>query len=152
MTEPLARLRVDKWLWAARFYKTRALAAAEVERGRVLLAGHAVKPARELKAGDVLTVRQGPATRQVVVRALSAMRGPAPVAQALYEETPASIAAREQAAAARRLAPEPAQAIAHGRPTKRDRRALEAQRRGAPGHTRAAIDWDERWSAALERP
>lgn len=152
MTELLARLRVDKWLWAARFYKTRALAAAEVERGRVLVAGNTVKTARELKVGDVFTVRQGPVTRQVVVRAISAVRGPAPVAQMLYEETPASIAAREQAAAARRLSPETAQAIAHGRPTKRDRRALEAQRRGKPDRTHAPVDWDDRWSASLDRP
>ncbi len=141
MTEPLERLRLDKWLWAARFYKTRALAVEEIERGRVQVGGHAVKPAREVKPGDAVTLRQGPITREVVVRALSPMRGPAPQAQQLYEETPESIAARAQAAASRRLAPEPAHAIAHGRPTKRERRALDEQRRG---------DWDARWSASLE--
>ena len=134
-------MRLDKWLWAARFYKTRALAVQEIERGRVQVAGSDVKPARELKAGDVVTLRQGPVRREVVVRALSAQRGPAPVAQQLYAETPESLAAREQAAAARRLAPEPAHAIAQGRPTKRDRRAIDQQRRG---------DWGERWSASLD--
>ena len=79
--------------------------------------------------------------REVVVLALSAMRGPAPVAQRLYQETPHSIAAREQAGQARRLAPEPAHAIVQGRPTKRDRRALDQQQRGG---------WDDRWSAALD--
>jgi len=141
MADPPERQRIDKWLWAARFYKTRALAVQEIERGRVQVAGSDVKPARELKAGDVVTLRQGPVRREVVVRALSAQRGPAPVAQQLYAETPASIAAREQAAAARRLAPEPALALAHGRPTKRERRALDEQRRA---------DWDARWSVRLD--
>lgn len=141
MAEPLERQRIDKWLWAARFYKTRALAVDEIERGRVQVAGSNVKPARELKVGDVVTLRQGAVARQVVVRGLSAQRGPAPVAQQLYAETPESIAAREQAAATRRLAPEPAHAIAQGRPTKRDRRAIDEQRRG---------DWGDRWSAALD--
>lgn len=132
--------RIDKWLWAARFYKTRALAVDEIARGRVQVAGQDVKPAREIKPGDVVTLRQGSVRREVVVQALSPMRGPAPVAQLLYAETPASVAAREQAAAARQLAPEPAHAIAQGRPTKRDRRALDSQRSG---------DWDARWSATL---
>ena len=133
-------MRLDKWLWAARFYKTRALAVQEIERGRVQVAGANAKPSRDLRPGDVVTLRQGLVTREVQVRALSTQRGPAPVAQRLYEETPASVAAREQAAATRRIAPEPAHAIAQGRPTKRDRRALDAQRRG---------DWNERWSATL---
>lgn len=136
-----AAMRLDKWLWCARFYKTRALAVHEIERGRVLLAGSNVKPSREIRPGDVLTLRQGFITRSVIVRALNPMRGPAPVAQQLYEETPESIAAREQAAAARRLAPEPAHAIEQGRPTKRDRRILDEQRRGA---------WGARWSASLD--
>ena len=133
-------VRLDKWLWAARFYKTRALAVQEIERGRVQVAGADAKPARDLRPGDMVTLRQGLVTREVQVRALSTQRGPAPVAQQLYEETPASVAAREQAAATRRIAPEPAHAIEQGRPTKRDRRALDAQRRG---------DWNERWSATL---
>lgn len=99
------------------------------------------RAAREIRPGDVVTLRQGHVVRTVVVQGLSPMRGPAPVAQQLYDETPESIAAREQAAAARRLAPEPAHAIAQGRPTKRDRRAIDQQRRG---------DWGERWSASLD--
>ena len=133
-------MRLDKWLWAARFYKTRALAVQEIERGRVQVAGANAKPSRDLRPGDVVTLRRGLVSREVQVRALSTQRGPAPVAQQLYEETPASVAAREQAAATRRIAPEPAHAIEQGRPTKRDRRALDAQRRG---------DWNERWSATL---
>ena len=144
MAEPLTRQRIDKWLWAARFYKTRALAVDEIGRGRVQVGGSNVKPAREIKPGDVVTLRQGAVARTVVVRGLSPMRGPAPVAQQLYEETPDSIAAREQAAATRRLAPEPAHAIAQGRPTKRDRRALDAERQHGGG------DWDARWSATLD--
>jgi ribosome-associated heat shock protein Hsp15 len=134
-TEPLARLRLDKWLWAARFYKTRALATDEIDKGRVRVNEQIVKPARELKPGDLVELRQGVVLRTVLVRGLSAVRGPAPVAQQLYEETPASIAAREAAAERRRLAPEPANAIEQGRPTKRDRRQL--------------VDWN-RWSASVD--
>ena len=133
--EPLARLRLDKWLWAARFYKTRALATDEIDKGRVRVNEQIVKPARDLKPGDLVELRQGVVLRTVLVRGLSAVRGPAPVAQQLYEETPASIAAREAAAERRRLAPEPANAIEQGRPTKRDRRQL--------------ADWN-RWSASVD--
>jgi len=133
--EPLARMRLDKWLWAARFYKTRALATDEIDKGRVRVNEQVVKPARELKPGDLVELRQGVVLRTVLVRGLSAVRGPAPVAQQLYEETPASIAAREAAAERRRLAPEPAEALVQGRPTKRDRRQL--------------ADWN-RWSASLD--
>ncbi|HKX93704.1 MAG TPA: S4 domain-containing protein [Methylibium sp.] len=128
-------VRLDKWLWAARFYKTRSLAAEEIGKHRVEVNGQVAKASRELRPGDQVALRQGPVARTVVVRALSAVRGPAPVAQALYEETPASLAAREAQASQRRLAPEPAQAIEQGRPTKRDRRQL--------------ADWD-RWSASLD--
>ena len=99
------KLRIDKWLWAARFYKTRTLASEEVARGRVEVNGQEVKPAREVKVGDSVLLRQGPVTRTVLVKGLSGTRGPAPVAQQLYEETPDSIRAREQAAERRRLAP-----------------------------------------------
>ena len=133
--EPPARLRLDKWLWAARFCKTRALATDEIGKGRVRVNEQVVKPARELKVGDRVELRQGAVLRTVVVRGLSAVRGPAPVAQALYEETHASIAAREAAAERHRLAPEPAAAIDQGRPTKRDRRQL--------------ADWN-RWSARVD--
>ncbi len=133
------KLRIDKWLWAARFFKTRSLATDEINKGRVQVNGQDAKPAREVKPGDTVTVRQGPATRVVVVRALSGVRGPAPVAQQLYEETADSVRAREHAAEQRRYAPEPAHAITQGRPTKRDRREL-SQVQG---------DWDDRCSAAL---
>ena len=134
------RVRLDKWLWAARFYKTRALAAEAADRGRIDVNGLPAKPARELHAGDTLVLRQdGGLRRTLVIRALSAQRGPAPVAQALYEETAQSLAERLRVAEARRLAPEPAQAIEQGRPTKRDRRELE----------RSQVQW-QRWSASLD--
>lgn len=125
----LERLRLDKWLWAARLYKTRALAAEEVSLGRVEINGQAAKPAREIKAGDRLMIRQGPVRRELVVHGLSLQRGPATLAQALYEETPESLAARAAAAARRRLGVEPADSLAQGRPTKRDRRQLAEWRR-----------------------
>jgi ribosome-associated heat shock protein Hsp15 len=137
MTElPLTdRLRLDKWLWAARFHKTRALAADEIDKGRVRVNGQPAKPARELKAGDRVEIRHDQVWRCVVVVGLSAVRGPAPLAQGLYAETPESLAARAHAAEARRLAGEPALAITQGRPTKRDRRDLHA--------------W-QRWSASID--
>jgi ribosome-associated heat shock protein Hsp15 len=135
-------MRLDKWLWAARWYKTRSLAAEAVSTGRVRVAGQAVKPARELRPGDTLEWHQpGWPTRVVVVRALSAVRGPAPAAQALYEETPDSIVARQRAAEARRLAPEPAATLAQGRPTKRDPRQID----------QAGERW-QRWSASIDEP
>jgi ribosome-associated heat shock protein Hsp15 len=129
------RIRLDKWLWAARFYKTRALAAEEIGRGRVSVNGQLAKASRELKVGDRIVLRQGAVERTVDLLALSNVRGPAPVAQALYAETAESIAARLQAAEARRLGAEPAIAIEQGRPTKRDRRKL--------------ADW-QRWSAVAD--
>lgn len=138
MADERAGVRVDKWLWAARFYKTRSLAAEEAARGRVSVNSQAAKPARELRVGDLVEFGHGDLRRAVQVRALSTVRGPASVAQGLYEESPESIAARARAAEQRRLAPEPA-AIAQGRPTKRDRRDL--------GHARA--QW-QRWSASLD--
>ena len=129
------RVRLDKWLWAARFYKTRGLATDEIGKGRITVNDQVAKPSRELKPGDRLTLRHGAVTRTVLVLGLSAARGPAPVAQALYEETADSIAAREKAAEQRRLGAEPAQAIVQGRPTKRERRKL--------------ADW-QRWSASAD--
>lgn len=128
-------MRLDKWLWAARLYKTRSLAADEVDRSRVLLNGASTKPARALRLGDRLQVRQGAVQRELIVRALSQVRGPAAQAQLLYEETPESVQARAAAATARRLAAEPALAIEQGRPTKRDRRRL--------------AEWN-RWSASAD--
>jgi len=116
-------MRLDKWLWAARFFKTRSLASQAIEQGRVKLAGERVKPAREVRPGDRLDLHVGDADWTVTVRALSMQRGPAPVAQALYEESPASHARRQQQASERKLAASPAAAI-KGRPTKRDRRLI----------------------------
>lgn len=132
-------MRLDKWLWCARFYKTRSLATEEIAKGRVTVNGQAAKPARDLRCGDTVALRQGPVARTVLVRALSGARGPAPVAQLLYEETPESIAARERGAEQRRLAPEPAAALQEGRPTKRDRRNIDRAR-----------DWGSRWSASID--
>ncbi|WP_404302740.1 RNA-binding S4 domain-containing protein [Alicycliphilus denitrificans] len=140
MTTPPDSMRLDKWLWCARFYKSRNLAVEEIGKGRVTVNGQAAKAARELRVGDTVALRQGQVPRTVVVRGLSHFRGPAPVAQQLYEETPESIAARAQAAEARRLAPEPADGLREGRPTKRDRRDMDELRRG----------WGDRWSASLD--
>ncbi len=131
-------MRLDKWLWAARLYKTRGLAVEFIEKGRVQVNGQPAKRARELHVGDLLALRQGAQgeiARELRVLGLSEMRGPAPVAQQLYAETPQSIAAREAAAKARPFVADPAQAIAQGRPTKRDRREL--------------AQW-QRWSASAE--
>jgi len=136
----MEKLRIDKWLWTARFYKTRTLASDEVARGRVEVNGQEVKPAREVKVGDTISVRQGPDVRTVLVKGLSGVRGPAPAAQQLYEETPGSLQAREQAAQRRRDAPEPALTIEQGRPTKRGRRELDDAQRG----------WGDRWSASVD--
>lgn len=142
-------LRLDKWLWAARFFKTRSLATDEVALGRVLVNGQPAKPARELKVGDELTIRQGSGghatVRVVQVLGLSHQRGPAPVAQQLYAETADSVAKREALAEQRRFAHEPALAIAQahqGRPTKRNRRELDK--------AKAPADW-QRWSVSLDR-
>ncbi|MEO8249633.1 MAG: S4 domain-containing protein [Burkholderiales bacterium] len=129
-------LRIDKWLWAARFFKTRSLASEEVAKGRVQIGDHDVKPAREVKVGDTIRLRQGQVQRTVVVRGLSGVRGPAPVAQQLYEETAESLAARATAAEQRKFGVEPARALVQGRPTKRDRRELKS--------------WNDRWSASAD--
>jgi ribosome-associated heat shock protein Hsp15 len=130
-------MRIDKWLWAARFFKTRSLALDAIAKGQVQKDDHAIKPAKEIRVGDTLTVWQARVKRVVAVQGLSAQRGPAPVAQQLYAETPESIAERAAAAEHQRLHPEPAMAITQGRPTKRDRRALEK-------------GWDKRWSASID--
>jgi len=124
----MEKLRLDKWLWAARFYKTRSLAAQEIGKGRVMVNESPAKPAREVSPGDLISVRRDETVIHVRVLALSAVRGPAPVARQLYDETAESIAARERAAEMRRLAPEPAMDIDAGRPTKRDRRLIDRMR------------------------
>ena len=123
-SEPGGRTRIDKWLWAARFFKTRSLASAAVDGGKVQLNDVRVKPAKEVKAGDVLSISIGQVKWVVVVRALADKRGPASVAQQLYEETEASRTAREAQREQTRLVVEPGSAI-RGRPTKRDRRRMD---------------------------
>jgi len=120
-------MRLDKWLWAARFFKTRGLAQAAVEGGRVKLDGERVKPAKELRCGDRLQISIGDIAWEVAVAALSERRGPASFARTLYEESATSRAAREAKLEARRLQVEPARGM-KGRPTKRDRRALDRLR------------------------
>ena len=119
--------RIDKWLWAARFFKTRSLASEAVERGRVKLNDERCKPARALKVGDLLDIDNGSTEWQVRVLGLSDQRGPATVARQLYEETPEGIRRQQENAERRHLYAEPADAI-RGRPTKRDRRVLDRSR------------------------
>lgn len=129
MDEPV---RLDKWLWAARLYKTRSLAADEVSLGRVTVNQAPAKPARDVRVGDLIAVRRSGLTTVVEVLALSHRRGPAVQAQTLYRETAESLADRLRQAEARRMAPDPAATQTQGRPTKRDRRSL--------------AEW-QRWSA-----
>lgn len=118
------RVRLDKWLWAARFFKTRSLATEAIAGGKVEVNGERAKPAKAIKPGDEVRLRQGPYEHTLIVRALAERRGPASVAQALYEETEASRAARERLAAQLRMAPATFVYEEKGRPTKKDRRDL----------------------------
>ena len=136
-TTATEKVRIDKWLWAARFFKTRSLATDEVNAGRIRVAGHVVKPSRDIRVGDTVVICHSAGLRTVLVTGISGQRASASVAQALYEETADSLALRAAVAEQRRLSPEPALAIAHGRPTKRDRRDLQK-------------GWDNRWSASLD--
>ena len=133
------KVRIDKWLWAARFYKTRSLATEEIDKGRVRINNTEVKPAKEVKIGDTVALRQGPVTRTLVVRGISDKRGGAPIAQLLYAELEASIKLREQLAEQHRL--EPANSQEHGRPTKRDRRSIDKV---------TDKSWGSRWSASAD--
>jgi ribosome-associated heat shock protein Hsp15 len=130
-------LRIDKWLWAARFFKTRSIASDEIGKNRVQINGQDAKASREVKPGDTVRMRQGQVERTVLVKAISAVRGPAPAAQLLYEETAESLAQRQKLAEMNRLSREPALSIEQGRPTKRDRRQIEKT-------------WDDRWSAGID--
>jgi len=121
-------MRVDKWLWAARFFKTRSLASAAVDGGHVEVNGERAKRAKPIRVGDELRIRLNQSTHVVRVRRLSERRGPAPEAQQLYEETEESRRERERLAEQRRLAPPPAYEEG-GRPTKRDRRDLSRVKR-----------------------
>jgi len=117
------RQRLDKWLWAARFFKTRALAREAVERGHVRLADERVKPARELRVGDLLSIQMGDLCWRVSVLGFSEQRGPAPAARLLYQEDADSTAERLRRVEAKKLAAEPANGL-RGRPTKKDRRMI----------------------------
>jgi len=128
-------MRLDKWLWAARLYKTRALAVHGVGLGRVTVNGQPAKAGRDLRVGDRLSLQQVGYRQELTVLLLSPQRRNAAFARTMYSESAASLAAGEQARRQRRLAPEPAISLSEGRPTKRDRRAL--------------ADW-QRWSASAE--
>ena len=117
-------MRIDKWLWAARFFKTRSLAQQAIGAGRVKLNDTRIKPSHELKPRDALAIRVGEVEWQVIVRALSDKRGPAEEARKLYQETDASRAERERRQDLRRWGAEPANSL-KGRPTKRDRRQID---------------------------
>jgi ribosome-associated heat shock protein Hsp15 len=132
------KVRIDKWLWAARFYKTRSLATEEVHKGHVQVNGADVKASREIRVGDSIVLLQARVPRTVLVTGLSGQRGSATVALTLYEETAESKRLREAEAERRRLSPEPALAIEGGRPTKRDRRDLQK-------------GWGDRWSASVDK-
>lgn len=147
-SDTAGKIRLDKWLWAARFYKTRALSSEEISKGRVKVNDQQAKPGREVRIGDRIDIRIGPVAREVIVQALSGVRGPAPVAATLYQETPASVQAREAAAEQRRLAPEPAMSLTQGRPSKKDRRTIDQWRHDPSPSPRG--DWNERWSASLD--
>jgi ribosome-associated heat shock protein Hsp15 len=121
-------MRLDKWLWAARFFKTRSLASTAVDGGHIEVGGERAKPAKQIRVGDELRIRLHQLTFVVHVRALSERRGPASEAQQLYEETAASRTERERLAEQRRLAPSPAYEEG-GRPTKRDRRDMSRVKR-----------------------
>lgn len=133
----MEKVRVDKWLWAARFYKTRSLAVEDIHKGRVEVNGQEAKPARELRVGDTIRLRQREGHRVLTVEGLSDKRGSAPVAQQLYQETAESLKARAEAAELRRMGTEPALSLPHGRPGKHDRKALENA-------------WGDRWSASFD--
>jgi ribosome-associated heat shock protein Hsp15 len=120
-------MRLDKWLWAARFFKTRTLAAKACELGRIESSGQRVKPAREVHIGDRLLVKNDSGDFQVEVLGLSEMRGPAAVAQTLYRETDASRELRAKLAAQRKAMP-PVETLREGKPSKRDRRQIERLR------------------------
>ena len=135
MEKSAEKVRLDKWLWAARFFKTRSLSAAEIGRGRVQINGQSAKASREVRVGDRIELRQGHVARTVVVKAADDQRGSATIAGEMFEETVESIALRTKQALERRMNAEPSLAIEQGRPTKRDRRHL--------------ADWN-RWSASVE--
>jgi len=139
-SQSMDKIRIDKWLWAARFYKTRSLATDEINKGRIEVNQQTAKPSREVKTGDTVAIRREGLVRTVMVMGLSDVRGSATIAQTLYADTPESIQAKDAYVQQRRFAKEPALSIEHGRPTKRDRRELQQAQHG----------WDDRWSASID--
>ncbi len=135
------KIRVDKWLWAARFFKTRTLATDEVNKGRIQINGSEVKPSRDIRPGDLLSIRREGFIQTVCVLALSQTRGPASTAQLLYSETPESLKAKSIWVEQRRFMREPSSSIENGRPTKRNRRDLDATNNKG---------WNDRWSASID--
>ncbi len=133
---PSTSMRLDKWLWCARFFKTRAIAVDAIDKGHIKVNQASVKPSKEVRAGDTVELKQNGIPKTVIIAALATTRGAAPIAQTLYSETPASIAQREALTEQRRLAPEPANTLTDGRPTKRNRRDMQELRA-----------WNDRWSA-----
>lgn len=136
------KTRIDKYLWAIRFYKTRSLASEEIGKGRIKINGQVAKASRDVKAGDTIELLRAGLVTTLEVLQVSEQRGSAPLAQALYAETAESIAAREKAQETRRFTHEPAMTISQGRPTKRDRRTLDEARGGT-------ASWNDRWSAEV---
>jgi len=128
-TDPSARLRIDKWLWAARFFKTRSLAADAIGKAHVRIGGDAVKASRDVRVGDLVEIEIDHVVWEVEVLGLCDVRGPASIAQQLYAETEAGRAKRTAEQERRRVFREPA-AVLHGRPTKRDRRTIDKLGRG----------------------
>ncbi len=139
------KYRLDKWIWAARFFKTRALATEAASKGRVKVNGALAKPGREVRLGDSIEMLVQQSTWTVKVLALSNLRGSATIAQALYKEDAESLKRRLDAQDSRKLTPEPAETIRDGRPTKRNRRDLETARGRQDGAA-----WDDRWSAGID--
>ena len=139
------KYRLDKWIWAARFFKTRALATEAASKGRVKVNGALAKPGREVRLGDSIEMLVQQSTWTVKVLALSNVRGSATIAQALYKEDAESLKRRLDAQDSRKLTPEPAETIRDGRPTKRNRRDLETARGRQDGSA-----WDDRWSAGID--
>jgi ribosome-associated heat shock protein Hsp15 len=135
------KIRVDKWLWAARFFKTRTLATDEVNKGRIQINGSEVKPSRDIRPGDLLSIRREGFIQTVCVLALSQTRGPASTAQLLYSEIPESLKAKSIWVEQRRFMREPSASIENGRPTKRNRRDLDATNNKG---------WNDRWSASID--
>lgn len=127
MAPPPAETRIDKWLWAARFYKTRSQATEAVAGGKVEVNGESAKPSKSVRSGDLVRIRFGPVEHVVTIKAIGERRGSAPAAQALYEESAESVAERAKIAAQRRYAPPPAYGE-KGKPSKKDRREMDRWR------------------------